>query len=81
MKIAAGLASHTAAAALLMRTGAIHAVSVLELRQTVITPSLLDIRIDVMDLREHRPELADEFFRLGDKLDRSEAMRRSATVD
>ena len=64
-----GLASSTAAAALQLGKSPLHALSLLELGRGVLGWSLKEMRMDILDLREKHPELADEFARLRDELD------------
>jgi tetratricopeptide (TPR) repeat protein len=65
----AGLASMAAAAALNAGKDAFSALQLLELGRGIIASSLMEMRGDISDLKQHHPSLADEFTSLRDELD------------
>ncbi|KZL67172.1 30S ribosomal protein S17P-like protein [Colletotrichum tofieldiae] len=75
-----GLASSAAAVALQLNKRPIVALNFLEEGRGVLAASLEEMRIDVLDLRERHPQLADDFVRLRDELEVS-ITRRAPTLD
>ncbi|KAI2472762.1 CHAT domain-containing protein [Annulohypoxylon bovei var. microspora] len=69
-----GLASAGAAVSLNAGKGAEHALRLLELGRGIVAGLLMDMRIDLSDLQEKYPTLADEFVSLRDELDSPVAM-------
>ncbi|KAM6514012.1 hypothetical protein FALCPG4_015195 [Fusarium falciforme] len=64
-----GLASDAAAVALFAEKGPLAALNFLEEGRGVLAASFEELRVDVLDLYERHPELADQFVRLRDRLD------------
>ena len=64
-----GLASMAAALALEVGKDAYQALELLELGRCIITGLLLEIRIDISDLQQQHPTLAEEFISFRNKLD------------
>jgi tetratricopeptide (TPR) repeat protein len=65
----AGLASMAAATALNAGKDAFSALQLLELGRGIIASSLMEMRGDISDLKQHHPSLADELTSLRDELD------------
>ncbi|KAI1504695.1 CHAT domain-containing protein [Biscogniauxia marginata] len=65
----AGLASMGVAASLNAGKGADNALRLLELGRGIIAGLLMDMRVDISDLHQKYPALADEFVSLRDELD------------
>ncbi|KAH7153491.1 CHAT domain-containing protein [Dactylonectria macrodidyma] len=64
-----GLASDSAAAALMVQKTPYEAIRLLELARGIIVGSLSDMRADISDLRQKHPQLAEEYTNLRDQLD------------
>ncbi|KAK3936713.1 CHAT domain-containing protein [Diplogelasinospora grovesii] len=64
-----GLASEAAAIALMAEQSPYEAIRLLELGRGVIIGSLNDMRVDISDLQDKYPLLAQEFIKLRDRLD------------
>jgi tetratricopeptide (TPR) repeat protein len=69
LKRFAGLGAHAAAAALNAKKECSYALQQLELGRGIIFGLTLDLRTDLSSLREKRPDWADQFSRLRDRLD------------
>lgn len=76
-----GLASNAAAVALQAGKDPFVCLEILELGRGVLATSLDDMRIDVLDLKEKEPELAEQFVSLRDELDFPAWRARSGDED
>ncbi|CVL08300.1 uncharacterized protein FMAN_05101 [Fusarium mangiferae] len=65
----AGLACDGAAVALLAEVNPYEAIALLELGRGVLIGTLSDLKVDISDLEQKHPELAERYTRLRDQLD------------
>ncbi|KAG5764256.1 hypothetical protein H9Q72_007654 [Fusarium xylarioides] len=65
----AGLACDGAAVALLAEVKSYEAIALLELGRGVLIGTLSDLKVDISDLEQKHPELAEKYTRLRDQLD------------
>lgn len=67
------LASNAAAVALMVGKPPLEAFRLLELGRGIIMGSMNDIRLDISDLKQHYPEIAQKYMDLRDQIDVSES--------
>ncbi|CAG9982047.1 unnamed protein product [Clonostachys byssicola] len=79
LRQAVGLASDTAAVAMHANKSPLTALNFLENGRGVLATSLEDMRIDIVELQERHPDMAEQFIDLRDELEKPPSQTNSST--